>query len=207
MDVGAAGGDERGLRNKEEDPRGEGGAVNMNNQTWQRRAKNAGQEIAARKADKDGDEHEQRHGGEEIVVVTAAGRAGDWADGLLRLSGNCGQDASVRTWTDVKCASTWELQALYTELVWGAPEESVRAEQLGRSEDRPLQLLADQGGSGLGGGLCAGLGHKFFGFGEGLGGGNFGAGFVYIVDVEGRVEEENCGAGFGAGALGLMDVL
>ncbi len=27
------------------------------------------------------------------------------------------------------------------------------------------------------------------------------------MDVEGCVEEENCGAGFGTGALGLMDVL
>ena len=39
-----------------------------------------------------------------------------------------------------------------------------------------------------------------------VGGGDFGAGFVDVVNVKGRVEEENCGAGFGAGALGLVDV-
>ena len=38
-------------------------------------------------------------------------------------------------------------------------------------------------------------------------GGDFGAGFVDVVNVEGRVEEENGGARFGAGALGLVDVL
>ena len=39
-----------------------------------------------------------------------------------------------------------------------------------------------------------------------MGGGDFGAGFVDVVDVEGGVEEENCGAGLGAGAFGLVDV-
>jgi len=63
------------------------------------------------------------------------------------------------------------------------------------------------GGLGFGGWLCGWFGHELFGFGEGLGGGDFGGGFVDVVDVEGRVEEENCGAGFGAGALGLVDVL
>jgi hypothetical protein len=51
---------------------------------------------------------------------------------------------------------------------------------------RPLQNETRLLRSGFGGGLCAG--------------------FVDVVDVEGRVEEENCGAGFRAGALGLVDV-
>ena len=115
VDVRAAGGDERGLRYEEENPGGEGGAVDVNDWAGQRRAENAGEKIATRESDEDGDEHKQRHDGEEVMVVTAARRAGDWADELLRLNGECGQDASVRTWTGVKCASTWELQALYTE--------------------------------------------------------------------------------------------
>ena len=123
MDVCAPGGDKGGLRYEEEDPRGEGGAVDVNDQAGQRRAKNPGQEIAARETDKDGDKHEQRHDGKEIVVVTATRRAGNGADGLVRLSGDCDQDASVRTWTGEGCASTWELQALYTELVWSALAE------------------------------------------------------------------------------------
>jgi len=61
--------------------------------------------------------------------------------------------------------------------------------------------------SGFGGWLSAGLSHKFFGFGEGLSGGYFGAGFVDVVDVEVRIEEENRGTGFGAGSLGLVDML
>ncbi len=106
MDVGAAGGDEGGLRYEEEDPGGEGGAVNVDDQAGQCRAENTGEKIAAREADKDGDEHEKRHDRKEVVVVTAARRAGDWADGLLRLNGECGQDASVRTWTGEECTST-----------------------------------------------------------------------------------------------------
>ncbi len=80
--------------------------MDVNDRAGQRRAKNAGEKIAARESDKDGDEHEKRHEGKEVVVVTAAGRAGDWADGLLRLNGECGQDASVRTWTGEECTST-----------------------------------------------------------------------------------------------------
>jgi len=115
MDVCVAGGDEGGLRDEEENPGGEGGAMNVNGDAGQGRAENAGEKIAMREADEDGDEHEEGHDGKEVVVVTAAGRAGDWADGLLRLSDECGQDASVKAWTGEECASTWELQALYTE--------------------------------------------------------------------------------------------
>jgi len=120
MDVCAAGGDKGGLRDEEEDPRREGGAVDVNDQAWQRRAKNAGQEIAAREADKDRDEHEKRHDRKEVVVVTAAGQAGYGANRLVRLGYECCQDASVRTWTGEECASTWEVHALYPESVWGA---------------------------------------------------------------------------------------
>jgi len=94
--------------------------VNVNGHAGQWRAKNTGEKIAGRKADKDGEEHEQRHAGKEVVVVAAARRTGNGADRLVRLSGDCDQDASVRTWTGEECAPTWELQALYTELVWGA---------------------------------------------------------------------------------------
>ena len=120
MDVCAPGGDKGGLRYEEEDPRGEGGAVDVNDQAGQRRAKYAGQEIAARETDKDGGKHEQGHDRKEIVIATAAGRDRDGTDGLVRLSGDCDQDASVRTWTGAGCASTWELHALYTELVCSA---------------------------------------------------------------------------------------
>ena len=159
MDVCAAGGDKGGLRYEEEDPRGEGGAVDVNDQAGQRRAENAGEKIATRESDKDADEHEEGHDGKEVVVVAAARWGLNGADGLLRLSDECGQDASVWTWTGEECASTWKVKALYTELVWSAQEDSVRAGQRGRSEDRPLQRLADRDGSGFGGGLSAGLGH------------------------------------------------
>jgi len=106
VDVGASGSDEGGLRYEEKNPRGECGAVNVNDQAGQGRAKHTGEKITWRKADKNSEEHEQRHGGKEIVVVSAARRAGCGADRLVRLSGDCGQDASVRTWTGKGCAST-----------------------------------------------------------------------------------------------------
>src|SRR5258708_39345637 len=97
MDVCAASGDEGGLRYEEHDARGEGGAMDVNDRAGQWRAENTGEKIAAREADKDRDEHEKGDGGEEVMVVAATRRAGDWADGLLRVSRYWDQDAFVRT--------------------------------------------------------------------------------------------------------------
>jgi len=106
VDVGAAGGDEGGLCYEKENPSGEGSAVDVNDRAGQRRAENAGEKIAASESDKYGDEHEERHDGKEVVVVTSAGQPRYGADRLLRFSYKCCQDASVRTWAGEECAST-----------------------------------------------------------------------------------------------------
>jgi len=65
------------LRYEEQDPRGEGGAMDVNDRAGQWRAENTGEKIAAREADKDRDEHEKGDGREEVMVVAATRRAGD----------------------------------------------------------------------------------------------------------------------------------
>jgi hypothetical protein len=63
-------------------------------------------------------------------------------------------------------------------------------------EDWHVARLKDCGRSGFDGWLRGWFGHELFGFGEGLRDGNFGAGLVDVVDVDGRIEHENCRAGF-----------
>jgi len=96
VNVGAAGGNERGLGYEEKDPGCESGAVDVNDRAGQRGTENPCEKIAARETDEDGDQHEQRATGEEVVVVTAAGQA-DWrAHTCDRLRGNCCQEASEK---------------------------------------------------------------------------------------------------------------
>jgi len=60
---------------------------------------------------------------------------------------------------------------------------------------------------GLVGRFGGGFGHEFFGGGDGLIGGDFGAGFVDVVNVEDAVHRDNGGARFGAGAFVHVNVL
>lgn len=60
---------------------------------------------------------------------------------------------------------------------------------------------------GLVGRFGAGFGHEFFGGSDGLVGGDFRPGFIDVVNVEGAINKNDGGAGFGAGAFVLVNVL
>jgi hypothetical protein len=104
--------------------------------------------------------------------------------------------------------NAWELRSLYTEMMWSALASGGECNGvvdlkighyiawLGRSR-RMVEKCRGLGfGGGLWGWLCAWFGHELFGVGEGLRDGNFRAGLVDVVDVDGRIEHENCRAGF-----------
>lgn len=82
MDVDASRGDQRSLRNEQEDPAGEGGSMEVNDETGKRGAEDSGEIVSAREAGKDRGEQEQGHGGEKDVVVTASGKDWDLLHGL-----------------------------------------------------------------------------------------------------------------------------
>ena len=65
MDVHAAGGDQGGLRDKQEDPAGKCRPVQVNDQAWQRRVEHSGEIVGARKAHENGCQDKQSHSREE----------------------------------------------------------------------------------------------------------------------------------------------
>lgn len=82
VNVHAVGGNEGSLNDKKQDPAGKGSAVKMNDGVGKRRPEDAGEKVGGGKADKDGNEDESRHHGEEEMIVTAAGQC-TRDDGLL----------------------------------------------------------------------------------------------------------------------------
>lgn len=75
MNIHASGGDQRSLRDEQQNPAGKHGAVQMNDAVGQRGAEESGKIIGVRETDEDGDEHDQRHARKEHMIVTATGRA------------------------------------------------------------------------------------------------------------------------------------
>ncbi len=65
VDVRASSGDETGLGDEQEDPAGECGAVDVNDEAGKWSMENAGQVVAVGKADKHREEHQDCHGGEK----------------------------------------------------------------------------------------------------------------------------------------------
>ncbi len=88
MNIQAAGGDEGSLRDQQQDPAGEGGSMQVDDETGQRSAEHSGEIISACKAQEDGGQHQQRHRGEKEVVETTA-----W-------HGRCGPYGNFRTYRD-----------------------------------------------------------------------------------------------------------
>ncbi len=75
MNVRVVGSHEGGLRDEQKNPAGEGGAVNVNDESGKRRAKNSREVIGASEAEKNRDEHEDRHAREKQVLVMEIGNA------------------------------------------------------------------------------------------------------------------------------------
>ena len=65
MDVHAAGGDQGGLRDEQEDPAGECRPVQVNDQAGQRRVEHSGEIVGARKPHENGCQDKQGHGREK----------------------------------------------------------------------------------------------------------------------------------------------
>ena len=74
VDVNAMGGNQRGLHEEEQYPTGKSSAVEVNDESGERRSENAGEVVGVSEADEDGNQDEKRHRGEEEMVVAAAGR-------------------------------------------------------------------------------------------------------------------------------------
>src|SRR5690348_14959483 len=72
MNIHAPRGHQRSLANQQENPAGKCRSVHMNDQTGQRRVKHSGEIVRARKSHENSYQHQQGHGGEEYMVVTAA---------------------------------------------------------------------------------------------------------------------------------------
>ena len=80
MDVDASGEDQGSLRDEQEDPAGEGGPVQVNDEAGQWSEEDSGEIVGAREAEEDGGENEQGHRGEEEMIETTSGKG----SGLLR---------------------------------------------------------------------------------------------------------------------------
>lgn len=90
MDVHATGGDQGSLSDEQEDPAGEGGSVQVNDETGQRGAEDSGEIVGASKAQEDGGEQQQGHRREKEMVEAAAGHESGLLRGLDGAHCNCG---------------------------------------------------------------------------------------------------------------------
>src|SRR5579859_1075058 len=70
-----AGGDERSLRHKQENPAGERGSVNMDDEAGQGGMENSGEIVGSGESQEDGGQHEYGHHGEKEMVKTPTGQA------------------------------------------------------------------------------------------------------------------------------------
>ena len=73
MNVYAASGDQRCLRDEQENPARKCRSMQVNDQTGQRRAENPSQIVGPRKADENGRQHQPSHDREKEMIVAAAG--------------------------------------------------------------------------------------------------------------------------------------